>query len=165
MRVPVLSLSKYSIRPKSSGIVLVRTTVPGMSLSRSMNHAYTDLPMSRLTRREIGTMVENKMRKRMTDTYHGLPLCESNPSKATKTNERASVRKQSLFVKELISISNRPVLDLDGDVDMAARVCGPVYITTPRTVELEARTVLAQAVLSMFKGADLVCSVAVCSSS
>ena len=32
VNVPVLSLSKYEIRPSSSGIVVERATVPGMSL-------------------------------------------------------------------------------------------------------------------------------------
>ena len=31
MRVPVLSVNKYSMRPNSSGIVLVLTTVSGIS--------------------------------------------------------------------------------------------------------------------------------------
>jgi hypothetical protein len=33
VNVPVLSLRRYSIRPSSSGKVLVRTIVPGISLS------------------------------------------------------------------------------------------------------------------------------------
>lgn len=33
VNVPVLSLRRYSIRPSSSGSVLVRTIVPGISLS------------------------------------------------------------------------------------------------------------------------------------
>jgi hypothetical protein len=34
--VPVLSVKMYSILPSSSGMVLVRTTVPATSLSRSI---------------------------------------------------------------------------------------------------------------------------------
>ena len=49
--VPVLSLIKYPILPSSSGIVLLRTTVPGMALSCAIIHEYTTLPMSRLTRK------------------------------------------------------------------------------------------------------------------
>ena len=49
--VPVLSLSKYSIRPNSSGRVLVRTIVLGISLSVMICCAYTVLPISKLTRR------------------------------------------------------------------------------------------------------------------
>ena len=37
MRVPVLSLSRYSTRPSSSGMVLVLTTVPGMAASLWIN--------------------------------------------------------------------------------------------------------------------------------
>lgn len=48
VRVPVLSVSRYEIRPSSSGMVLVRTTVSGMSLSREIIHEYTSFAMSRL---------------------------------------------------------------------------------------------------------------------
>ena len=51
VRVPVLSDNRYPIRPSSSGIVLLRTTVPGMSLSCTINQEYTTFPISRLTRR------------------------------------------------------------------------------------------------------------------
>ena len=53
VRVPVLSVSRYSTRPNSSGMVLLRTTVPGMALSRWIIHEYTIFPMSRLTRRLV----------------------------------------------------------------------------------------------------------------
>lgn len=49
--VPVLSLNRYSIRPSSSGSVLVRTIVLGISVSVMICCAYTVLPISRLTRR------------------------------------------------------------------------------------------------------------------
>lgn len=57
VRVPVLSDSKYPIRPSSSGIVLLRTTVPGMALSCIIIHEYTTLPRSRLTRRLQGKKI------------------------------------------------------------------------------------------------------------
>ncbi|KAG7117809.1 hypothetical protein HYQ46_011057 [Verticillium longisporum] len=53
------------MRPKSSGIVLVRTTVPGMPESRWMNQEYALLPMSRLTRKLMGTMVEKRTRAQL----------------------------------------------------------------------------------------------------
>lgn len=88
VRVPVLSLRRYSIRPSSSGKVDVRTIVSGISLSCMIWWAYTVLPMSRLTRRlseagqrphsaargarrwkpthEIGMILENKIKNRNT---------------------------------------------------------------------------------------------------
>lgn len=51
VRVPVLSLSRYSILPNSSGRVLVRTIVLGISESVIICCAYTVLPISKLTRR------------------------------------------------------------------------------------------------------------------
>ena len=49
--VPVLSLSKYSMRPSSSGRVLVRTIVSGISLSCMIWCAYTVFPISKFTRK------------------------------------------------------------------------------------------------------------------
>lgn len=49
--VPVLSVSRYTRRPSSSGMVLVRTTVPGMLSSFMIIHPYAALPMSKFTRR------------------------------------------------------------------------------------------------------------------
>ena len=49
--MPVLSVSRYSTLPSSSGMVLLRTTVPGIARSRWIIQEYTTLPMSRLTRR------------------------------------------------------------------------------------------------------------------
>ena len=51
MSVPVLSLSRYSILPSSSGSVLVLTIVPGISGSFMIWEAYTVFPMSRFTRK------------------------------------------------------------------------------------------------------------------
>ena len=51
VRVPVLSVRRYSTRPSSSGMVLVRTTVPGMAASLWIIHEYTIFPISRFTRR------------------------------------------------------------------------------------------------------------------
>ena len=49
--MPVLSVSRYSTLPSSSGMVLLRTTVPGIARSRWIIQEYTTLPISRLTRR------------------------------------------------------------------------------------------------------------------
>lgn len=38
VRVPVLSDSRYDTRPNSSGMVVERTTVPGMAGSRCIVH-------------------------------------------------------------------------------------------------------------------------------
>jgi hypothetical protein len=51
VNVPVLSLNRYDIRPNSSGIVLLRTTVPGIALSRVIKKEYNVLPISKLTRK------------------------------------------------------------------------------------------------------------------
>lgn len=48
--VPVLSLSKYSILPSSSGSVLVLTMVLGIALSLIICWAYNVLPISKFTR-------------------------------------------------------------------------------------------------------------------
>ena len=148
------------MRPSSSGIVLVRTTVPGISWSRSMNLAYTDLPMSRFTRRLIGMMVENRIKNRVIETYHSSSSRLSKPSNATRMMESARVNAQSIFVRLLISYSSRPVFDREGDVDKACRVCAPVYTTTASTVAFDARTVFAHAVLSMVSGAVITLSLA-----
>ncbi len=107
-------------------MVLVRTTAPGMPGSRWMNHEYALFPRSRLTRRLMGTMVENRTRNRMIFTYHTLPAVSSKPSSATRMTDRAKVKAQRILVSELISYSSSPVLDLEGAVERADRVCGPV---------------------------------------
>ena len=62
----------------------------------------------------------------MIATYQGFLFEGSNPSRATNIMDRLSVMTQRILVKLLISISKRPVFDLDGDVDSADRVCRPV---------------------------------------
>src|SRR5215475_1282589 len=91
----------------------------------------------------------------MIATYHGFLLDGSKPSRATRMMESERVMIQRIFVKLLISSSRRPVFDREGDVDRADRVCRPVYMTTPYVVVLEAKTVFAQAVLSMVRGAEV----------
>ena len=49
--VPVLSLSKYSMRPSSSGMVLFLTRFPRILASRCIIQLYMSFPMSRLTRK------------------------------------------------------------------------------------------------------------------
>ena len=51
VRVPVLSVRRYSILPSSSGMVLVRTMVSGMRPSLCMLQLYNTFPISRFTRR------------------------------------------------------------------------------------------------------------------
>jgi hypothetical protein len=79
----------------------------------------------------------------------------SKPSSATKTTDNDNVNAQRIFVREFISYSRRPVFDREEDVERAERVCEPVYIITAYVVALEARTVLAQAVLSIVNDAVL----------
>lgn len=71
-------------------------------------------------------MVEKRMRNLIMETYHGRPSMTWNLATATRTKDKDSVKIHSHLVNELISSSKRPVLDLDGDVDKAWRVCGPV---------------------------------------
>ena len=68
VRVPVLSLKRYVILPNSSGNVLVRTIVLGISASFMMRWAYTVFPISRLTRKlsRIISVYEHKSRKQRT---------------------------------------------------------------------------------------------------
>ena len=82
--------------------------------------------MSRFTLRLMGTIVEKRTKNLMILTYQTLPLVVLKPSMATRMMESASVRKQRILVSELISYSNSPVLEREGDVDSADRVCGPV---------------------------------------
>ena len=44
-------MSKYEILPSCSGIVLERTTVPGILESLRITQLYTILPMSKFTRK------------------------------------------------------------------------------------------------------------------
>ena len=55
---PVLSVSRYEMRPSSSGMVLALTTVPGILESLLIIQLKTIFPKSRLTRRldEMGTI-------------------------------------------------------------------------------------------------------------
>ena len=104
--VPVLSLSRYSILPSSSGNVLVLTIVPGISGSFIIWDAYTVFPMSRFTRKLrgipgvrtihnsgnfnaylMGMMDENNIRNLKTYTYHR----PRKPLRATSTRDRTNV--------------------------------------------------------------------------
>ena len=78
VRVPVLSDSRYPIRPSSSGIVLLRTTVPGMFLSCIIIHEYTTLPRSKLTRRLQGKIKKSVGRM----SKNGFELDISSTSKS-----------------------------------------------------------------------------------
>ncbi len=110
--------------------------------------------MSRLTRRLMGTIVENNTKNRIILTYH-LPSTFSNPSNATRTTDNVAVSAQRIVVRWFISYAISPGFERDGDGESADRVWDPVYTTTASVVAFEASTVLHQAVFSMLKGADL----------
>lgn len=56
---PVLSVRRYEIRPSCSGMVLARTTVPGILESFLIIQLNTILPMSRLTRKLVTREIQS----------------------------------------------------------------------------------------------------------
>src|ERR1700733_199394 len=99
------------MRPSSSGIVLVRTTAPSIPRSLWINHEYTVFPISKLTRKLIGTIVEKSTKNLIILTYHTLLMVDSKPSSATNTIDNDRVKAQRILVRELISYSRRPIFD------------------------------------------------------
>lgn len=113
--------------------------------------------MLRLIWREIGMMVENRIRNFIILMYYMLVFVLLKFFVVIRMMDRVRVRKQRILVSELILYLRRLVFEWEGEVDRVEWVCGLLQIIIVKVVVCEVMIVLVQVVLLMERGVVLVC--------
>ena len=146
MRVPVLSLSKYSTLPSYSGIELFLHVVSGISSSLLILYEKYALQKSKLTLKLIGMILESKRTYRK--KYKGQRTLISLNTFMMRA--RMSIKMKRTLERWLIYSSNLPSLVFGSREFICALVYRPVNTTIP-IIDPAATTVFAHEVLSRLK--------------